>query len=307
MKTRLGKQETQFLAYLQMRKKRTVRTGELIGPLHLSPDQERELFQRMFRGGGDCPGSPRSVCGVGLEGVDLEAARDLCIPVANVPSDISGNADSVAELGSYLMIGLARDFRGMARSLARRKMGEPQGKALQGLTVGLVGLGGSGRSLIRRLKSFDVHLLGIKRTDPQKTKEDLGLEWAGKPDDLGELLGRADFVILCLPVTRETKQMMNRSTLALMKPGAYLVNLSRGGLVDRDALEEALSSGRIAGAGLDVFWEEPPDPEDPIFQYNVLATPHIGGSTDVSIRGIVASVAENIRRVARNQVPLYLK
>ena len=244
---------------------------------------------------------------MGLEGVDLEAARDLHIPVANVPSDISGNADSVAELGIYLMIGLARDFRGMARSLARRKMGEPRGKALLGLTVGLVGWGGIGRALIRRLKSFDVHLLGIKRTDFQKAKEDLGLEWAGGPDDLGELLGRADFVVLCLPVTGETKQMMNRNTLALMKPGAYLINLSRGGLVDRDALKEALSSGRMAGAGLDVFWEEPPDPDDPIFQYNVLATPHIGGSTDVSIRGIVAAVAENIRRVARNQEPLYLK
>ena len=246
-------------------------------------------------------------CGVGLEGVDLEAARDLNIPVANVPSDISGNADSVAELGIYLMIGLARDFRGMARSLAQRKMGEPQGRALQGLTVGLVGLGGIGRTLSGRLKSFGVQLLGIKRTDPQKAKEDLGLEWAGTPDDLGELLGRSDFVILCLPVTRETKQIMNRNTLALMKPGAYLINLSRGGLVDRDALEEALSSGRIAGAGLDVFWEEPPDPDDPIFQYNVLATPHIGGSTDVSIRGIVTAVAENIRRVARNQAPLYLQ
>ena len=100
---------------------------------------------------------------------------------------------------------------------------------------------------------------------------------------------------------------MNRNTLALMKPGAYLINLSRGGLVDRDALEEALSSGRIAGAGLDVFWEEPPDPDDPIFQYNVLATPHIGGSTDVSIKGIVTAVAENIRRVAGNQAPLYLQ
>jgi phosphoglycerate dehydrogenase-like enzyme len=195
----------------------------------------------------------------------------------------------------------------MARSLAQRKMGEPQGKALQGLTVGLVGLGGIGRALIRRLKSFDVHLLGIKRTDPQKAKEDLGLDWAGKPDDLGELLGMADFVILCLPVTRETNQMMTRNTMALMKPGAYLINLSRGGLVDREALEEALSSGKIAGAGLDVFWEEPPDPEDPIFQYNVLATPHIGGSTDISIRGIVTAVAENIRRVARNQAPLFLQ
>jgi phosphoglycerate dehydrogenase-like enzyme len=246
-------------------------------------------------------------CGVGLEGVDLEAARDLKIRVANVPSDKSGNADSVAELGIYLMIGLARDFRGMGQSLVDRKMGQPQGRALQGRTVGLVGLGGIGRALIRRLKPFGVRFMGIKRKDPQKAKKDLGLVWAGGPEDLGELLQKSDFVVLCLPVTRDTKQIVNRNAFALMKSGAYLINLSRGGLVDRYALEEALASGQIAGAGLDVFWEEPPDPEDPIFQYNVLATPHIGGSTDVSLKGIVKAVAENIRRVARNQKPLYLK
>lgn len=246
-------------------------------------------------------------CGVGLEGVDLEAAGELNIRVANVPSDESGNADSVAELAVYLMIGLARDFRGMARSLADRKMGEPQGRALQGLTVGLVGLGGIGRALIKRLKAFDVHLIGIKRTDPQKAKEDLGMDWAGGPEDFGELLQQADFVVLCLPVTKETQKIMDRKKFALMKKNAFLVNLSRGGLVDREALLEVLASKGIAGAGLDVFWEEPPDPEDPIFDYNVLATPHIGGSTDVSMRGIVKTVAENIRRVERNQEPLYLK
>ncbi|MBA4395412.1 MAG: lactate dehydrogenase [Desulfobacca sp.] len=246
-------------------------------------------------------------CGVGLEGVDLDAARDLKIRVANVPSDISGNADSVAELGIYLMIGLARNFRQMAKSLADRKMGQPQGRALQGLTVGLVGLGGIGRALIRRLKPFDVRIIGIKRKDPQKAKEDLGLEWVGGPEDLEELLRAADIVILCLPVSQDTKQLMNRNTMALMKKEAFLINLSRGGLVDRTALEEALASGWIAGAGLDVFWEEPPDPQDPIFQYNVLATPHIAGSTDISMRGIVQAVEENIRRINQNQEPLYLK
>lgn len=246
-------------------------------------------------------------CGVGLEGVDLKAAGDLSIRVANVPSDESGNADSVAELGIYLMIGLARNFRGMARSLANRKMGEPQGRALQGLTVGLVGLGGIGRALIKRLRTFDVHLMGLKRNDPQKAKEELGLDWVGGPEDLGELLQKADFVVLCLPVTEETKKIMDRKAFSLMKPGAYLINLARGGLVDRDALEAALASERIAGAGLDVFWEEPPDPDDPIFHYNVLATPHIGGSTDVSMMGIVKTVTENIRRVERNQAPLYLR
>ncbi len=246
-------------------------------------------------------------CGAGLEGVDLAAAHERNIWVANVPTDISGNADSVAELGIYLMIGLARDVRGMARSFAARRMGEPQGRALVGKTVGLVGLGGIGRALIKRLKAFDVRLIGIKRHGQADAMEQLGLEWVGGPEDLGELLTRSDYVVLCLPVTSETRNLLNHQTLASMQHGAFLINLARGALVDRGALEEALASGRIAGAGLDVFWEEPPDPNDPIFAHNVLATPHIAGSTDLSIQGIVQTVAENIRRVENNQVPLHLK
>jgi len=90
-----------------------------------------------------------------------------------------------------------------------------------------------------------------------------------------------------------------------MKPGSFLINLSRGGLVEHDAFLNALAGGKIAGAGLDVFWEEPPDPDDPIFNYNIIATPHVGGVTDVSIQGIVKVVAENIRRVAKGMKPLY--
>ncbi len=246
-------------------------------------------------------------CGGGLEGVDLEGARDLGIWAANVPTDISGNADSVAELGVYLMIGLSRDFRGMERSLGARKMGEPQGKALTGRTVGLVGLGGIGQALIKRLRPFGVRLIGIKRHGPEEAARDLGLEWTGGPDELKNLLERSDYVILCLPLSPESRHLMNPNTFSFMKEGAYLINLSRGGLVERDALEEVLASGKIAGAGLDVFWEEPPDPGDPLFQYNVLATPHIGGSTDVSMAGIAKVVAENIQRVERGQEPFYIK
>lgn len=246
-------------------------------------------------------------CGAGLEGVDIKAARDRGVRVANVPTDISGNADSVAEVGIYLMIGLSRDVRGMAGSLGNRKMGEPRGMALYGRTVGLVGLGGIGRALAKRLKAFDVHLIGIKRHEPDKAMKELGLEWAGGRDDLRQLLERSDFVVLCLPLTPETTHLIDNEAFSHMKQGAFLINLSRGGLVDRDALEAALASGRIAGAGLDVFWKEPPDPDDPVFSYNVLATPHIAGSTDISIQGISKVVAENIRRVEKDQKPLYTK
>lgn len=236
-------------------------------------------------------------CGSGLEGVDIAAAAEKHIVVANVPTGISGNADSVAEVGIFLMIGLHRDVHGMAQSLQSGKMGQPQGKALGGRTVGLVGLGGIGQALIQRLKGFGVRIIGIKQREPHQAKTALGLDWVGDPRQLPELLGQSDVVFLCLPVTPKSMGMMNRQTLACMKPSAYLINLSRGGLVDRKALEWALSSGAIAGAGLDVFWEEPPDPDDPIFQLNVMATPHIGGSTDLSMQGIVAGVVENIRRL----------
>ncbi|MCB2146073.1 MAG: 2-hydroxyacid dehydrogenase [Deltaproteobacteria bacterium] len=243
-------------------------------------------------------------CGSGLEGVDIAAAVEKSIFVANVPTATSGNAESVAELGIYLMIGLFRDARGMARSLCAGRMGQPQGKALGGRTVGLVGLGGIGRALIRRLRGFGVRIIGIRNRDPQTAKADLGLDWVGGPEQLPELLGQSDIVFLCLPVTPASMGLMNRRTLAFMKPTAYLINLSRGGIVDRDALEWALSDGTIAGAGLDVFWEEPPDPDDPIFALNVLATPHVAGSTDLSMQGIVAGVVENIRRLEAGRTPL---
>ncbi|MBI4774068.1 MAG: lactate dehydrogenase [Deltaproteobacteria bacterium] len=246
-------------------------------------------------------------CGSGLEGVDIDAARARNIWVANVPTDSSGNADSVAELGIYMMVGLSRDVRGMERSLRDRRMGEPRGRALSGRTVGLIGLGGIGRAMVQRLKSFGVHIIGVKQHDPAKAGKELGLDWVGGPEDLKKLLERSDFVVLALPVSPLSRRIINRETLAFMKRDAYLINLSRGGLVDRDALEEALAKGRIAGAGLDVYWEEPPDPADPIFKYNVLATPHIGGSTDVSMNGIVKAVAENIRRVERGLEPFHAK
>ncbi len=245
--------------------------------------------------------------GSGLEGVDIAAAKKRGIQVANVPTDACGNADSVAELGIYLMIGLTRDFRGMASTFANRRIGEPRGTTLMGKTIGIVGLGGIGKALVRRLRAFDVRLIGIKRDQPQRAAEELGLDWVGGSDDLEKLLGLSDFVILSLPLTGENRDLLNERTFAAMRKGSFLINLSRGGLVNRDALEKALATGHIAGAGLDVFWEEPVDPSDPIFRHNILVTPHIGGSTDVSISGIAKIVADNIRRVQRGEQPLYAR
>ncbi len=183
----------------------------------------------------------------------------------------------------------------------------PKGKALAGKTIGIIGLGGIGSALAIRLKPFGVRLAGIKRSDPEKARIALGLDWAATPGRLRELLGMSDYVALCLPLTNESKGIIGKTELEAMKKDAFIINISRGGLVDRAALEYALGAGMIAGAGLDVFWDEPPDPDDPLFQYNVLATPHIGGSTDISTRGIITAVAKNIRRLEKGERLLYLK
>jgi len=244
-------------------------------------------------------------CGAGLELVDIQAAAERNIYVANVPSDKSGNADSVAELAIYLMIGLSRNVRNMQKSLEIKTMGSPIGGALLGKTVGIIGLGGIGRALAHRLKPFGVNLIGMKQTGHDQAQKELDMEWVGGPETINDLLNQSDYVVLCLPLNNQNKGLINSRTLSMMKQSAYLINVSRGGLVEYDALKEALKTGRIAGAGVDVFWMEPPNPEDDIFTYNVMATPHIGGATDVSMQGIAESVAENITRISEGKKPFH--
>lgn len=243
-------------------------------------------------------------CGAGLEGVDIKAASEKSIHVANVPTDISGNADSVAELGIFFILGLSRNIFALADSLNQGRMGEPKGLALAGKTVGIIGLGGIGKALVNRLKPFGVRLIGLKQSNPEKAQHELGMDWVGTPDQLPELLKQSGYVILALPVNADTRHMFNAETFAMMNPSAFIINLARGALIDRAALEQALKNKQIAGAGLDVFWDEPPNPNDPVFQYNVMATPHSAGCTDVSIQGIANGVSENISRLEKGLMPL---
>ena len=111
-------------------------------------------------------------------------------------------------------------------------------------------------------------------------------------------------MITAPPLNNETRSLMGQAEFACMKPEAFVINVARGPVLDYTALLAALREGRIAGAGLDVFWSEPFDPNDEIFQHNVLATPHIGGATDVSLQGIAKRVAENVNRLRRGEAPL---
>jgi phosphoglycerate dehydrogenase-like enzyme len=243
-------------------------------------------------------------CGAGLEGVDVAAASAKGIHVANVPTSTSGNADSVAELGIYFMIGLSRNISAMATSLREGRMGEPKGLALCNKTVGIIGLGGIGTALAQRLRPFGVRLIGLKQNNPDAARSALGMDWVGTPEQLPKLLGQSDYVVLALPANNNTMHMFGRETFAMMKPGSFIINLARGGLIDRKALEHALQTQKIAGAGLDVYWEEPPNPNDSVFRYNVMATPHCAGCTDVSIQGIAAGVCTNIKRLEQGLPPV---
>lgn len=222
--------------------------------------------------------------GAGLEGVDRAAAEARGIAVRNVPGV---NAQAVGELALFLMLALARRLPLQRRSFETRTVGDPVGLELQGKTLGIVGLGASGRALARAARGLGMDVIALRlggAPDPLAS-------WVGGPGDLDELLARSDVVSLHVPSTPETRGLINADRFSRMRPGAFLVNVGRGDLVDRGALLDALRSGRIAGAGLDVYWQEPPDPDDPLFALeNVVATPHVGGATEESFTRIADRV-----------------
>jgi len=226
--------------------------------------------------------------GSGIEGVDLEAAAARGIPVHYAPGS---NAQAVAELAVFLMLGLARKLPLHKRSFERRVVGDPPGTELAGKTLGIVGLGASGRALARLARGFGMNVIGVRRTPAPEAD----VSWVGGADQVDELLRRADYVTLLVPLTEETRGLIDARRIALMKPSAFLINVGRGALVDRDALLAALRERRIAGAGLDVYWEEPPDPADPLFAMdNVVATPHLGGVSDEALARIADRLATTL-------------
>jgi phosphoglycerate dehydrogenase-like enzyme len=242
--------------------------------------------------------------GVGLETVDVDAATQAGVWVARVPSGGIGNAESVAEHAVLLMLALSRRWPAGAR-MEGATMGEPSGAALVGKTACIVGLGDVGSALAVRLRAFGMKLVAVRRRAEPSGDARLGVERVFGPDGLNDAVHGADYIALCVKHDGASHHLISGPVLEACKRGAYLVNVARGGLVDHDALERALASGRIAGAGLDVFWSEPPDLTHPLFRGNVIATPHVAGVTDVSYDGIAKAVAENVERFRRGETPLH--
>ena len=219
----------------------------------------------------------------GYEGVDIDAATESGIWVSFAPAGETGNAISVAELGIMLMIGASRRLtRSLASVQDHGLVTNHLATALYGKTACIVGLGSVGRALVERLAPFGMTLRG---TDEHPESAPHAVD-AFPTENLHDAVRDADYVILCAPSSKENEHLIDSAMLASMKDGAIVINVSRGTLVDEDALAAALQGGHIAAAGLDVLAVEPADQKNPLLAHpEALITPHIAGATDVMLAG----------------------
>jgi phosphoglycerate dehydrogenase-like enzyme len=232
--------------------------------------------------------------GVGVDAIDLVAAQAAGVAVCNLPGT---NTAAVAEHALALMLAVLRRIpsfdretragQGWAWPLARQvQLGEIGGRC-----VGIVGYGAAGRQLGRLVSALGAEVIYAARAPVPDA--------AGRYVSVDELLSTSDIVSLQLPLTPDTRGIIGADRIARMKEGAILINTARGGLVDSLALAHALESGQIGGAGLDVFPEEPPDPESPLLHApNVVLTPHVAWLTLETFERSFAVMAENCTRLA---------
>jgi D-3-phosphoglycerate dehydrogenase len=253
--------------------------------------------------------------GVGYDTVDIGAATDLGIPVVYTPA---ANTESVAEIAVGFILCLCRKIvqaHGAMQSeellsdtVTLPVMTRQRGLVnmdLWGKTLGVIGVGRIGSSVSRKvIAAFNMRVLGY---DPYVDAEKLTGYGVQKVDRLEEMLPLCDFVTVHCSGGAETRHIINASTLALMKPGAYLINTARGTIVDEAALVEALQNGRIAGAAIDVYDPEPPRPGNPLLHMeNVIVTPHFCAMTEESLYNMATMVAQGVLDVLEGRRPQYL-
>jgi D-3-phosphoglycerate dehydrogenase len=228
--------------------------------------------------------------GVGLDNVDIKAATAAGVMVVNAPTS---NIISAAELTVGHILSLARHIPPAHGALAQGqwKRSKYTGIELYEKTVGIIGLGRIGALVAARLQSFGVNIVAYDPYITSARAQQLGVH----PVSLDELLEQSDFVTIHMPKTPETTGMLSAPQLKLMKPTAYVVNVARGGLIDEADLYTALVDGTIAGAGLDVFVNEPPTGSPLLGLDNLISTPHLGASTDEAQEKAGVSVAKSVR------------
>jgi len=229
--------------------------------------------------------------GVGVDNIDVPAATARGIVVMNAPD---GNTITTAEHTIALLVALARQVPQANSSLKAGNWERKRfiGVELQGKTLGIIGLGRIGRAVAVRAKSFGMKILAHDPFISPEQARDLEIELA----PLEDVFACADFLTVHTPLTAETRGIVGREAFAKMKRGVRIINCARGGLVDEEALGEAIKSGVVMGAALDVFEQEPPPTDHPLLAINeVIATPHLGASTTEAQEGVAFTVAEQMR------------
>ena len=238
--------------------------------------------------------------GVGLDNIDLKYCAERGVVVTYTPE---ANATAVAEHTLGMIVAVTRNLLVGDEEIRKGHFDARDrlyGMELEGKTLGVVGLGRIGRLVARKAASgLDMKLVGH---DPYLPKRDLP-EYMRKME-LDDLLATSDVVTLHLPLTAETRNLLGEDRIFRMKDGAYLVNCARGGIVDEGALEEALRLGKLSGAALDVFADEPTGQDHPLWDFkNVVVTPHMAAFTEESIVRMAVHAAEGVISVARGEPP----
>jgi len=230
--------------------------------------------------------------GVGVDHITVPDAAARGIPVGNTPSILDG---ATADMGMALLLASARlivkgDHYARSPEFTHYDPGYMLGREAHGMTLGIVGMGAIGSQVAKRARAFDMKVLYSNR---RQRKDDAALGVEYRP--LDSLLGESDYVMLTCPLTEETRNLINAEALAKMKPTATLVNIARGGVVDTQALYEALRDGVIQGAGLDVTEPEPLPRDHPLLQLdNVTVVPHLGSATVETRREMARLSVENL-------------
>ena len=247
-----------------------------------------EMIQRF-------PESVKLICeaGTGYNNIDLDAARKKGITVCNIPSY---STERVAHTAIMMILNMSSAMQVQMKMLACGNHDNFTGNLqvphveVNGKTLGIIGAGHIGRKVMQIAQALDMSILVYTRTPREDEK---GIRYVS----LEELLKNSDYISMHCPLTESTKHMINRETLSLMKPSAFVINTSRGALIDEAALIEALENGTIAGAGLDVQEIEPPEENSPLYTMdNVLLTPHMGWKGLETRQRLVSILADNIKK-----------
>lgn len=235
-------------------------------------------------------------CGVGVDNIDIDAAGERGIIVVNAPS---ATTESVAELTMGLIFALARQITRADASMKNGKWpkNEFMGVELYGKTLGIIGFGRIGSTVGQMAAAIGMRINACCDFSIPETIRIIG----GELLMIDEIIERSDFITIHTPLTEKTKGMINAETISRMKDGVYLVCTARGGIVDENALLEALKSGKVAGAALDVFEKEPPKNMELISHPNLIATPHIAGQTSEAQRRASVDISKEVLAALKNE------